>query len=55
MADDITSSQMSSAEYIVGVQLEMFPFLGICVFGPRFYYNICLASNRMVGQKLRKL
>ena len=49
MADDITSSQMSSAEYIVGVQLEMFPFLGVCVFGPRFNYNTFLVSNRRIG------
>ena len=31
MADDITSSQVSSAEYTVRVQLEMFPFSGVCV------------------------
>ena len=35
MADDITSSQVSSAEYTTGVLLEMFPFLGVCVFGAR--------------------
>ena len=49
MADDITSGQVSSAEYIAGVQLEMFPFLGVCVFGPRFNYNAFLASNRRIG------
>ena len=49
MADDITSSQVSNAEYIAGVQLEMFHFLGVCVFGARFHYNIILASNRMIG------
>ena len=49
MADDITSSQVSSAEYIAGVQLEMFPFSGVCVFGARFHYNTFLISNRMVG------
>ena len=26
MADHITPSQVSNAEYIIGVQLEMFPF-----------------------------
>ena len=26
MVDDITPSQVSSAEYTAGVQLEMFPF-----------------------------
>ena len=26
MADDITSSQVLSAEYTAGIQLEMFPF-----------------------------
>ena len=31
MVDDITSSQVSSAEYTIGVQLEMFPFLDVCV------------------------
>ena len=49
MTDDITSSQVSSAEYTAGVQLEMFPFLGVCVFGPRFNYNAFLASNRRIG------
>ena len=48
MADDITPNQVSSAEYTAGVLLEMFPFLGVCVFGPRFYYNIFLASNRRI-------
>ena len=49
MADDITSSQVLSVEYIARVQLEMFPFLGVCVFGARFYYNTFLASNRRIG------
>ena len=49
MADDITPSQMSSAEYTAGVQLKMFPSLDVCVFGPRFNYNTFLASNRMIG------
>ena len=49
MADDITSSQVSSAEYTAGVLLEMFPFLGVCVFGSRFHYNTFLVSNRIVG------
>ena len=49
MADDITSSQVSSVEYTTGIQLEMFRFLGVCVFGPRFYHNTFLASNRKIG------
>ena len=49
MADDITSSQVSSAEYTAEVQLEMFSFLSVCIFGPRFHYNTFLASNRMIG------
>ena len=49
MADDITHNQVSSAEYTAGVLQEMFPFLGVCVFGPRFYYNTFLVSNRMIG------
>ena len=49
MADNITSSQVSSAKYIAGVQLEMFPILGVCVFDPRFNYNTFLASNRKIG------
>ena len=49
MTDDITSSQVSSAEYIAGVQLEMFPLSGVCVFGARFHYNTFLVRNRMVG------
>ena len=49
MADDITSNQVSSVEYTVGVLLEMFPFLDVCVFGPRFHYNTFLVSNRRVG------
>ena len=49
MADDVTSSQVLSAEYTAGVQLEMFPFSGVCVFGARFHYNTFLASNRRIG------
>ena len=45
MADDITPSHVSSAEYISGVQLEMFPFSSVCVFGPRFHCNTFLVSN----------
>ena len=49
MADNITSSQVSSAEYIAGFQLKMFPFLGVCVFGARFHYNTFLVSNKRIG------
>ena len=49
MANDITSSQVPSAVYTVGVQLEMFPFLGVCVFGVRFHYSTFLVSNRIIG------
>ena len=49
MAGVVTSSQVSSFEHTVGVLLEMFHFLGICLFGPRFYYNTFLVSNRMIG------
>ena len=49
MADDITSSQVSSAEYTAGVQLEMFPFWSVCVFCLRFNYNIFLVSNKRIG------
>ena len=49
MADVITSSQVSSAEYTAGVQLETFAFSGVCVFGARFHYNTFLVSNRMIG------
>ena len=49
MVDDITSSQVSSAKYIAGIQLKMFPFSGVCVFGARFHYNTFLISNIMVG------
>ena len=55
MAGDIIFSQVLSAEHIVGVPLEMFHFLSVCVFGPRFYYNTFLVSNRMIGWKLMKL
>ena len=49
MADDITPSQVSSAEYIAGVQLKIFPFLGVCVFGAMFHYNTFLVNNRRIG------
>ena len=49
MADDVTSSQVSSAENTAGVLLEIFPFLGVFVFGPRVYYNTFLVSDRIVG------
>ena len=49
MADDITPSQVSSVEYTAGVQLKMFPFSDVCVFGARFHYNTFLVRNRMVG------
>ena len=49
MADDIISSQVSSAKYTARFLLEMFPFSGVCVFGPKFHYNTFLASNRRIG------
>ena len=49
MAGDVTFSQRSSAEHIVGVLLKRFPLLSIYIFGPRFYYNTFLASNRMIN------
>jgi len=49
MADDIISRQVSSAKYTTGVQLEMFSFSSVCVFGPKFHYNTFLASNRRIG------
>ena len=49
MADNITSSHVSSAEHTVGAQLEMFHFSGVCVFGPRFHYNTFLVSNRRIS------
>ena len=49
MVDDITSNQVSSVEYTVGVQLEMFPFLGVSVFGAKFHYNSFLVSNRRIS------
>ena len=39
---------MSSAEHTAGVLLEMFHFLSVCVFGPRFYYNTFLVNNKMI-------
>jgi len=49
MTGDISFSQVSSAKHTAGVLLEMFPFLGVCIFGPRFYYNTFLVSNRTIG------
>ena len=49
MANDINFRQVLSTEHIAGVLLEMFSFLGVCIFGPRFYYNTFLVSNRMIG------
>ena len=49
MADDITSSQVSSAEYTAGVLLIIIPFSGVCVFDARFHYNTFLVSNRVIG------
>jgi len=48
MVGDVSFSQVSSAEHTVGVLLEMFHFLGVCIFGPIFYYNTFLVSNRMI-------
>ena len=49
MADDVNSNQVSSAEHTVGVLLEMFPFLGVCIFGSRLNYNTFLVSDRRIG------
>ena len=49
MANDVNFSQVSNTEHTTGVLLEMFPLLGVSVFGPRFYYNTFLVSNKMVG------
>ena len=48
MAGDVTFSQMSNAEHTASILLEMFPFSGVYIFGPRFYYNTFLVSNRMI-------
>ena len=48
MAGDVTLNRVSSAKHTTSVLLEMFSFLGIYIFGPRFYYNTFLASNRMI-------
>ena len=48
MSDDVTLSQVSNAEHIAGILLKMFHFLGVYIFGPRFYYNTFLVSNRMI-------
>ena len=48
MAGDVTFIQVSSAKHTAGVLLEKFPLLGIYIFGPKFYYNTFLASNRMI-------
>ena len=34
---------------LLGFSWKHFLFLGVCVFGPRFYYNTFLASNRRIG------
>jgi len=49
MASDITFSQVLSAKHTAGVLLEKVPLLGIYIFGPRFYYNTFLVSNRIMG------
>ena len=49
MTNDITLSQVSSAEYTAGVSVRNVSFSGVCVFGPRFHYNTFLASNRRIG------
>ena len=48
MAGDVTLSQVLSVEHIASVLLERFLLLGIYIFGPRFYYNTFLVSNRMI-------
>ena len=48
MSSDISFSYVSSAEHTAGVLLEIFHFLGFYIFGPRFYYNTFLGSNRMI-------
>ena len=48
MAGDVTFSQVSSDEHTASVLLERFLFLGIYIFGPRFYYNTFLVSNKMI-------
>ena len=47
MASDVTFSQVSSAKHTIGVLLDRFSLLGIYIFGPRFYYNTFLVSDRM--------
>ena len=49
MANDVNFSQVSNTQHTTGVLLEMFPFLGVSVLDPRFYYNTFLVSNKMVG------
>ena len=49
MANDVTSSQVSSAEYTARVLARNVSFLGVCVFGPRFNYNTFLVDNRRIG------
>ena len=51
MADDITSNQVSSVEYIVRVQLEIFPSSGVCVFGARVFL---LFWVRATGERVAK-
>ena len=48
MAGDVTVCQVLSVEHTAGILLERFTLLGIHIFGPRFYYNIFLASNRII-------
>ena len=48
MVGDVSFNQVSSAEHIAGVLLEMFPFLSVCIFCLRFYYNTFLVTNRMI-------
>ena len=48
MAGDVIFSQVSNVEHTTSVLLERFPFLGIYIFGPRFYHNTFLVSNRMI-------
>ena len=49
MVGDIIFNQVSSAEHTAGVLLERFPFLGVCIFGPRLNYNTFLVSDRRIG------
>ena len=55
MASDVTFSQVSSAEHTASILLKMFPLLSIYIFGPWFYYNTFLVSNKMIDWQLMKL